>query len=87
MPLPTSYADFELHRRALDALRNRQQAQASAAREQGQPLPFWALEQPDPNFGMMNDLAQGIEETSGGGRSKVRFRAIQGLRGAGGGVR
>ena len=81
MPLPTSYADFELHRRALDALKNRQQTQAGEAQSQGQPLPFWALEQPDPNFGMMNDLAQGVEETSGGDRTKVRLRALQGLRG------
>ena len=80
--LPTSYEDFSLHQRALEALRQRQMQVQAQAVEQGDVITAGAVERPDPNLGMYNDIVQGLEETAGGGRMRTKLGApMQGLMG------
>lgn len=60
--LATSYESGALHRRALEALKQRQDFQRAQASEQGEVLSPWQIERPDPNMGMMNDLSQALDE-------------------------
>ena len=82
MALSTSYDDLALHQRALDALRQRNEQRRAETTAQGQPWNPWYEERPDPNFGMWNDVFQGMEETSTGAKQRLRMSnpALQGLR-------
>lgn len=78
MALDPSYTGFALHQRALDALRQRNEARRTEAAEQGQPWNPWYAEQADPNFGMWGDVLQGMNEAAAEqGATRARFRTPQ----------
>ncbi len=79
--LGTSYDDTMLRQRAIAALNQRNWERIQQASEQGTP---WAgsLEREDPNLGMFNTLAQGMEEAAAGKQARLSKPALRGLMGA-----
>lgn len=77
--LATGIDSQALHQRALEALRQRQDFQRSQASAHGEVLPTYAMERPDPNLGMMNDVEQGLSEAAGPGK-RLGIRGLQGER-------
>lgn len=73
--LPTSYDDFALQQRARESLSRRQLQQRADAAAQGLSLFPQAIEQEDPNFGAMNVLSQGLDESTAGKKSRMQIPA------------